>query len=45
MYKKLKGQRANKQFKRDSARVAFLVCGDFGVEVLCSGLVNACFTP
>ncbi|HGF5253540.1 TPA: DUF3265 domain-containing protein [Vibrio parahaemolyticus] len=29
----------NKQFKRDSARAAFLVCGDFGVEVLCSGLV------
>ncbi|EGR3102015.1 DUF3265 domain-containing protein, partial [Vibrio parahaemolyticus] len=26
MYKKLKGQRANKQFKWDSARVAFLVC-------------------
>ncbi|MDS1997864.1 DUF3265 domain-containing protein, partial [Vibrio parahaemolyticus] len=25
----------NKQFKRDSARVAFLVCGGFGVEVLC----------
>ncbi|MDG2648419.1 DUF3265 domain-containing protein, partial [Vibrio parahaemolyticus] len=23
----------NKQFKRDSARVAFLVCVDFGVEV------------
>ncbi|EOV6289371.1 DUF3265 domain-containing protein, partial [Vibrio parahaemolyticus] len=23
--------RHNKQFKRDSARVAFLVCGDFGV--------------
>ncbi|EJE4697067.1 DUF3265 domain-containing protein [Vibrio parahaemolyticus] len=26
----------NKQFKRDSARVAFLVCGGFGVEVQCS---------
>ncbi|MBE4245389.1 DUF3265 domain-containing protein [Vibrio parahaemolyticus] len=36
---------ANKQFKRDSALVAFLLCGDFGVEVLCSGLVIACFTP
>ncbi|EKA7375312.1 DUF3265 domain-containing protein [Vibrio parahaemolyticus] len=36
---------ANKQFKRDSARVAFLVCVDFGVEVPCSGLVIACFTP
>nr|WP_273984225.1 DUF3265 domain-containing protein [Vibrio parahaemolyticus] len=38
-------QSPNKQFKRDSARVAFLVCGGFGVEVLCSGLVIACFTP
>ncbi|ENM5748050.1 DUF3265 domain-containing protein [Vibrio mimicus] len=36
---------ANKQFKRDSARVAFLVCIDFGVEVPCSGLVIVCFTP
>ncbi|HHF2964323.1 DUF3265 domain-containing protein [Vibrio sp. Vb5029] len=35
----------NKQFKRDSARVAFLVCVDFGVEVLCSSLVIACFAP
>ncbi|EJG0786288.1 DUF3265 domain-containing protein [Vibrio parahaemolyticus] len=35
----------NKQFKRDSARVAFLVCVGCGVEVLCSGLVIACFTP
>ncbi|HCZ9682506.1 TPA: DUF3265 domain-containing protein [Vibrio parahaemolyticus] len=35
----------NKQFKRDSARVAFLVCVGFGVEVLCVGLVIACFTP
>ncbi|HCG7755601.1 TPA: DUF3265 domain-containing protein [Vibrio parahaemolyticus] len=42
---KLKEQRANKQFKWDSARVAFLVCVDFGVEVPCSSLVNACFTP
>ncbi|EGR0671518.1 DUF3265 domain-containing protein [Vibrio parahaemolyticus] len=25
--------------------MAFLVCGDFGVEVLCGGLVIACFTP
>ncbi|MBR9874305.1 MAG: DUF3265 domain-containing protein [Vibrionaceae bacterium] len=31
--------------KRDSARVAFLVCVDFGVEVPCGGLVIACFTP
>nr|WP_230856588.1 DUF3265 domain-containing protein [Vibrio cholerae] len=22
-----------------------MVCGDFGVEVPCSGLVVACFTP
>nr|WP_279289999.1 DUF3265 domain-containing protein [Vibrio parahaemolyticus] len=22
-----------------------MVCGDFGVEVPCSGLVIACFTP
>ncbi|EGQ8132890.1 DUF3265 domain-containing protein [Vibrio parahaemolyticus] len=45
MCQKLKGQCANKQFKRDSARVAFLVCVGFGVEVPCSGLVSACFTP
>ncbi|HGF5169446.1 DUF3265 domain-containing protein [Vibrio parahaemolyticus] len=32
-------------FKRDSQRMAFLVCVDFGVEVECSGLVIACFTP
>ncbi|EGR2205800.1 DUF3265 domain-containing protein [Vibrio parahaemolyticus] len=35
----------NKPFKRDSARVAFLVCVGFGVEVLCRGLVIARFTP
>ncbi|EHW0650957.1 DUF3265 domain-containing protein [Vibrio parahaemolyticus] len=35
----------NKQFKRDSARVAFLVCGGFGVEVQCSNIGIACFTP
>ncbi|HAV6901128.1 TPA: DUF3265 domain-containing protein [Vibrio vulnificus] len=35
----------NKQFKRDSARVAFLACGDFGVEVQCRGSGIACFTP
>ncbi|EGQ8277424.1 DUF3265 domain-containing protein [Vibrio parahaemolyticus] len=34
----------NKQFKSDSARVAFLVCVGFGVEVQCGGLVIACFT-
>ncbi|EKM3678322.1 DUF3265 domain-containing protein [Vibrio alginolyticus] len=45
MCQRLKGQRANKQFKRDSARVAILVCVGFGVEVLCVGLVIACFTP
>ncbi|HCE4958443.1 TPA: DUF3265 domain-containing protein [Vibrio parahaemolyticus] len=25
--------------------MAFLVCVDLSVEVLCSGLVIACFTP
>ncbi|MCG6454801.1 DUF3265 domain-containing protein [Vibrio parahaemolyticus] len=25
--------------------MAFLVCGAFGVEVPCGGLVIACFTP
>ncbi|EGR0190292.1 DUF3265 domain-containing protein [Vibrio cholerae] len=25
--------------------MAFLVCGGFGVEVLCGSLVIACFTP
>ncbi|EHP3974516.1 DUF3265 domain-containing protein [Vibrio parahaemolyticus] len=25
--------------------MAFLVCGDLGVEVLCRCLVIACFTP
>ncbi|HCE3314830.1 DUF3265 domain-containing protein [Vibrio parahaemolyticus] len=25
--------------------MAFLVCGDYGVEVLFGGLVIACFTP
>ncbi|EGR0084794.1 DUF3265 domain-containing protein [Vibrio parahaemolyticus] len=25
--------------------MVFLVCVDFGVEVLCGGLVIACFTP
>nr|WP_309474407.1 DUF3265 domain-containing protein [Vibrio diabolicus] len=45
MCQRLKWQRANKQFKWDSARVAFLVCGGFGVEVQCRGLVIACLTP
>ncbi|EIA0836533.1 TPA: DUF3265 domain-containing protein [Vibrio parahaemolyticus] len=35
----------NKQFKWDSARVAFLVCGNFGVEVPCSSFGITCFTP
>nr|WP_273977811.1 DUF3265 domain-containing protein [Vibrio parahaemolyticus] len=39
------GSKHNKQFKRDSARVAFLVCGGFCVEVPCRCLVIACFTP
>nr|WP_079853358.1 DUF3265 domain-containing protein [Vibrio parahaemolyticus] len=38
-------RKTNKQFKRDSARVAFSVCSGFGVEVQCRGLVIACFTP
>ncbi|MEZ9060230.1 DUF3265 domain-containing protein [Vibrio pelagius] len=38
-------QGAYKQFQRDSARVAFLLCVDFGVEVPCEGLVIACFPP
>ncbi|HCE2818533.1 TPA: DUF3265 domain-containing protein [Vibrio parahaemolyticus] len=25
--------------------MAFLVCGDFGVELLCSNIGIACFTP
>ncbi|EGQ9060231.1 DUF3265 domain-containing protein [Vibrio parahaemolyticus] len=45
MFQKLQGQRTNKQFKRDSARVAFLVCGGFDVEVPCGSLGIACFTP
>ncbi|ELP2655576.1 DUF3265 domain-containing protein [Vibrio parahaemolyticus] len=32
-------------FKSDSARVAFSVCVDFGVEVPCGSLVIACFIP
>nr|WP_180710388.1 DUF3265 domain-containing protein [Vibrio parahaemolyticus] len=35
----------NKQLKRDSARVAFLVCVGIGVEVLCGNIGIACFTP
>ncbi|ELB2167063.1 DUF3265 domain-containing protein [Vibrio parahaemolyticus] len=35
----------NKQFKRDSARVAFSVCVGFGVEVPCGNIGIACFTP
>ncbi|EJB8691698.1 DUF3265 domain-containing protein [Vibrio parahaemolyticus] len=45
MCQRLKEQRANKQFKWDSARVAFLVCGGFGVEVLCGNIGIACLTP
>ncbi|EMK3508612.1 DUF3265 domain-containing protein [Vibrio parahaemolyticus] len=39
------GYAPNKQFKRDSARVAFLLCVGFGVEVLCGNIGIACFTP
>ncbi|MCC3822607.1 hypothetical protein CV742_23390 [Vibrio parahaemolyticus] len=42
---KLRQNVPNKQFKRDSARVALLVCVGFCVEVQCGGLVTACFTP
>ncbi|EOK5711830.1 DUF3265 domain-containing protein [Vibrio parahaemolyticus] len=35
----------NKQFKRDSARVAFLLCVGFCVEVPDSNIGIACFTP
>ncbi|EGR1145993.1 TPA: DUF3265 domain-containing protein [Vibrio parahaemolyticus] len=35
----------NKQFKRDSARVAFLLCVGFCVEVPYSNIGIACFTP
>ncbi|HCH3381972.1 TPA: DUF3265 domain-containing protein [Vibrio parahaemolyticus] len=40
-----RNQSYNKQFKRDLARVAFLVCGGFGVEVPCGNIGIACFTP
>ncbi|MDF5575875.1 DUF3265 domain-containing protein [Vibrio parahaemolyticus] len=45
MLQRLKEQRANKQFKWDSARVAFLVCVGFCVAVLCGNIGIACFTP
>ncbi|EGQ8508624.1 DUF3265 domain-containing protein [Vibrio parahaemolyticus] len=35
----------NKQFKWDSARVAFLLCVGFCVEVSCSNIGIACFPP
>ncbi|MBE3752745.1 DUF3265 domain-containing protein [Vibrio parahaemolyticus] len=38
-------QSHSKQFKRDSARVAFLVCVGFCVEVPCRSFGIACFTP
>ncbi|RAL30256.1 hypothetical protein DOE54_02545 [Vibrio cholerae] len=44
-FKELVRKIYNKQFKRDSARVAFLVCVGFGVKVQCGRLVIACFTP
>nr|WP_309474425.1 DUF3265 domain-containing protein [Vibrio diabolicus] len=39
----VKNLRTNKQFKWDSARVAFLAC--VGVEEPCSDIGIACFTP
>ncbi|HCH1458766.1 TPA: DUF3265 domain-containing protein [Vibrio parahaemolyticus] len=44
-YKGYKSYEHNKQFKRDSARVAFWVCVGFGVEVLFGNIGIACFTP
>ncbi|HCH1474489.1 TPA: DUF3265 domain-containing protein [Vibrio parahaemolyticus] len=44
-YKGYKSYEHNKQFKRDSARVAFWVCVGFGVVVQCWGFIIACFTP
>ena len=41
----LKGRLHNKAFKRDSCRVAFLVCVDFVVKAVCGRLVCAAFTP
>ncbi|EGQ9279686.1 DUF3265 domain-containing protein [Vibrio vulnificus] len=35
----------NKALKRDSCRVAFLVCGGFGGEVVCGRFVYAALTP
>ncbi|TOL91013.1 DUF3265 domain-containing protein [Vibrio parahaemolyticus] len=35
----------NKAFKRDLAGVAFWVCVGFCVEVPCSNISIACFTP
>ncbi|HCG7094525.1 TPA: DUF3265 domain-containing protein [Vibrio parahaemolyticus] len=34
----------NKAFKRDSCRVAFWACGEFGVKVVYGKLVYAAFT-
>nr|WP_310648448.1 DUF3265 domain-containing protein [Vibrio sp. PID23_8] len=38
------GTQVNKQFKSDSARVAFLLCVGFSVKVVCGGKGIACFT-
>ncbi|EOV9409915.1 DUF3265 domain-containing protein [Vibrio parahaemolyticus] len=40
-----RGYAYNKQFKWDSARVAFLICVGFCVEVACSNIGIVCFTP
>ncbi|WP_346014872.1 DUF3265 domain-containing protein [Vibrio sp. J1-1] len=39
------GLQTNKLLKRDSQRVAFLVCVGFGVEVPCSYIGIALLTP
>ncbi|EMR38430.1 hypothetical protein MUQ_03689 [Vibrio harveyi CAIM 1792] len=45
MYQSPCKSNSNNLFKSDSARVAFLLCFGFGVDVPCFGLVIACFTP
>ncbi|EIU7615314.1 DUF3265 domain-containing protein [Vibrio vulnificus] len=35
----------NKLFKRDSQRVAFLLCVEFGIKVVCGGFCIALLTP
>ncbi|HCM0712980.1 TPA: DUF3265 domain-containing protein [Vibrio parahaemolyticus] len=39
------GLQTNKLLKRDSQRVAFLLCVDFSDQRVCSGFGIALFTP